>query len=1572
MISLDAVRDAEKTMPQESREQLSERLWSKLNELLPENGDMLLLKQPFTITEAEDLAKGQQVDVFNIRRALSPEYDAVCVFVCGDNKGGVNTYRLTVDDLQKVDDILEGKDYTLSLKRDEGMGPELREAKGYLMDVLDSARAEIGDTIMIQPTTVTLAGLDSTVNAVFLAPDGNGSGEYRLSGDDGVLAVETNDHIEFSVGKILEDYSSVYALSIAVREAQIANLVGKGDEIDFLSGFAVSQEDQNYDKDYVDMVKFDQDGILNIIGHRLDADGKAVNFDHGAGMSLDGIDDLYSNIKELREQESLEEDIEDVELLDNSNDISFSDEQQPVIKDVMLSFLHRLDSDYYQTNIPMDARINETRFNNWGDVKTLAVSLADDLLRQADAKDYEILSRYGIENISHESQRIGQDVLDAVKDRLTNIELDMENKLNEKVSILNAMLPEYNKLRAADDSQYGFSGKAIDSYFFEKNPADSDGIALLSVKNGFPEYRTSYLRFSVMSDKLDSLVDNMIHEYPQLNTFTAMEENKQEEVAQQQDAQEQQNQQKPEAQAGGEKKGWNIDYSKYSMPEGVTVEKANVFKQTSGQDAGKYAISAVINGERKVRTMYFNDVNAFFNEKKNQDGPKATVDQLVAKYFGTGKKEKVAVAPKVETEPNTNEKPQAQHAEGGEKMKPFANIDYSKYHLPEGTTVENASVFKTTKGKDVGKYAISALVNGQRQFRLLYKNDLDAYFQKDENGNRRASVDQLIAKYFGKTAESMAVGSVQEAEHLVQEQQEQKANAAEQEKAKAQEAEKKQEEQKKAEEAKNKEEKKSVPASVMQAQLISGALVAAVAADGVFMNKDGKKSPDFASREHMIVSPFNAMMMALHSDANGYKTNQYVTFDDARNNGFSVKKGESGLSYNWYAFDKYVNRYDSNDVITKDAYEALEEDKKGLYKQFRSKEEKSIFNVDQTTMSSVKKDDYKQLLAAEDKSVVGRAVKENVDTPAEGISPIENLKANAGGAMLLLRTANDTYELHGDDAVKAGQLLGLKVTDHPDMKDGEGNAVKVVSIPKADLDTILPKIIRSGERVAIADKPESEAVLKRYGTADRIYKDMAELTESMKKAGGDKVIVSSIRETGFDHETGILHINDSRNSAPGEEVKTAISRANDLYRAIAYYTGTAERLNRGGRMLPADAAKYDQLVSELSAGVLMSRKGLPATLSLSSQSLVPYFERELKEDSKLVGRLENDVNNAVKVIGMIRKGEVVDYAAIRGEKSIEAMRPKFYTIASELNTMPDMESKRVVIVKDGKEKSAAVILPAGASLEVKNEVPGMSKERIAISLKKEGIDGDKITFYNAGGSLGLNQPNEFFADKEVIVGHLKQYEIVVDETLDLKEEIARTGMVDIEQVSMIKDDANKHVLYIKPAEGKPITVYPEASDIKMFFANLRTENFDAVRENLGQKYYAFIQKYPEMEAGVLMPEIPEQLDLGRITKVNITKDKRYETRFVMFAEIDGEKVHHAVTKDQAQRLFLVDDQFLYKLRLAAVLFGEKLGIAEGQEAAQFRDNQQGQGDDHVEETRQEEAPEQEERNEERRTGGVHR
>ena len=992
-------------------------------------------------------------------------------------------------------------------------------------------------------------------------------------------------------------------------------------------------------------------------------------------------------------------------------------------------------------------------------------------------------------------------------------------------------------------------------------------------------------------------------------------------VAEEQQVTETQQQEKPVA----AKKGWNIDYSKYKIPEGITIEKSQVWKN----DKDEWNISATIDGQRKTRTMYNNDVSAFF--EKDAEGNlthKVSKDQLVAKYFFGEKKESQAEA-------------QAQT--------PSENVK-----------IERPSIYKLTQGKNAGLYAISALVDNARKTRVLTKDEVTNYFKKDNEGKRNV-LNELASKYFGKSADNMSIGSVGEAEKVKAEQQQAKEADAKEDIDKAQAELKQKEEQRKAEEAK-KEEKKTVPVAVVQAQLITGALLAAGASGGVFLNKDGKKSPDFAMREHMIVSPFNQMMMALHSDANGYKTNQYVTFGDASKEGFSVKKGETGLAYNWYAYDKYVNRFDSNDIISKEDYEALDEDKKGVYKQLRSKEEKSIFNVDQTTMSSSKKEDYSKLLAAEEKSVVGRGMKENIESQEKGLSAMESIKkAVQGDALLLLRTENKTYEIHGDDAIKAGKILGLEVTDHPEMKDAEGNAVKVVNFPVKELENVLPKIIRSGERVAIADKPESEAVIKRYGTADSIYKDLSELTEKLKAADSN-IVVSSIGETAFDKETGVLHINDSRSSAPGEEVSTAISRANDLYRAVALYTGTAERLNRGGKMLPEDAVKYDRLVAELSAGVMMSHKGLPATLSASSMQMVPYFERELKEDPKLVGKLENDVNNAVKVIGMMRKGEGIDYATIRGEKSIESMRPKFYTIATALNSYPDMEAKRVVIIKDAKEKSAAVILPAGASLEVKNEVPGMSKERIAIALRKEGIDGDKITFYNAGGSLGLNQPNDFYKDKDVTVGHLKQYDIVIDETLDLKEEISRTSMVDLDMVRLIKDDNDRYAIYVKPTEGKPVTVYPEPNDIKLFFASIKNGEFDKVREAIGQKYYAFVQKYPEMEAGILAPEIPENIDMSRITKVNITKDKKYDNQFVMFAEIDGHLEHTKLSQPQGERLFLVDDQTLYKQHLAAVLFGEKLGIAEGLEAAQFRDADQGQVNDNTEETSQEEDLEQENHN----------
>ena len=70
--------------------------------------------------------------------------------------------------------------------------------------------------------------------------------------------------------------------------------------------------------------------------------------------------------------------------------------------------------------------------------------------------------------------------------------------------------------------------------------------------------------------------------------------------------------------------------------------------------------------------------------------------------------------------------------------------------------------------------------------------------------------------------------------------------------------------------------------------------------------------------------------------------------------------------------------------------------------------------------------------------------------------------------------------------------------------------------------------------------------------------------------------------------------------------------------------------------------------------------------------------------------------------------------------------PKHFFVAEEIKKHPDKENKTIVLVIDKQGKSADVILPAGASLEVNNEIKGMSKQRIQSALEKSGIE--KVRF----------------------------------------------------------------------------------------------------------------------------------------------------------------------------------------------------------------------------------------------------
>lgn len=84
-----------------------------------------------------------------------------------------------------------------------------------------------------------------------------------------------------------------------------------------------------------------------------------------------------------------------------------------------------------------------------------------------------------------------------------------------------------------------------------------------------------------------------------------------------------------------------------------------------------------------------------------------------------------------------------------------------------------------------------------------------------------------------------------------------------------------------------------------------------------------------------------------------------------------------------------------------------------------------------------------------------------------------SIKAKYPTAMLLFRVG-DFYETFGDDAVKASKILGITLTKR---SNGSSNDA-LAGFPHHALDTYLPKLVRSGQRVAICDQLEDPKATK--------------------------------------------------------------------------------------------------------------------------------------------------------------------------------------------------------------------------------------------------------------------------------------------------------------------------------------------------------------------------------------------------------------------------------------------------------------------------------------------------------------
>ena len=142
-----------------------------------------------------------------------------------------------------------------------------------------------------------------------------------------------------------------------------------------------------------------------------------------------------------------------------------------------------------------------------------------------------------------------------------------------------------------------------------------------------------------------------------------------------------------------------------------------------------------------------------------------------------------------------------------------------------------------------------------------------------------------------------------------------------------------------------------------QAEVLVAALERANKNGGTLLNAWQKAMPQFYDKT-LRITPVNALVMAMHSDSGEFKTNSYTMFNETHDRNEAVKKGQKGVPFVWQNLNQYVNKDNAEDKISRAEYNSLADAEKAKYKVNPREDVYTVFNIDQTTMSHVHKEEY--------------------------------------------------------------------------------------------------------------------------------------------------------------------------------------------------------------------------------------------------------------------------------------------------------------------------------------------------------------------------------------------------------------------------------------------------------------------------------------------------------------------------------------------------------------------------------------------------------------------------------------
>ena len=745
-------------------------------------------------------------------------------------------------------------------------------------------------------------------------------------------------------------------------------------------------------------------------------------------------------------------------------------------------------------------------------------------------------------------------------------------------------------------------------------------------------------------------------------------------------------------------------------------------------------------------------------------------------------------------------------------------------------------------------------------------------------------------------------------------------------------------------------------------ELLSGALNGAAISGGYWLNASGRMAPRFYPKGPEV-SPFNALILGMHADRGGYKTARYFSFNEAKKHGEAVLQGEKGVPFHWYKWEKYVNRNDPSDTMSREDYLQLDKEERKQYKGVRNREIRILFNVDQTTLPDSIPETYRALLESHG-----------------GINDRGNLKAEERQ----LRNAVNHF------------VAQIKENLVPIRKDGTGTprydtAKDAVYMPDQKHFSSYPDYVQelvrqvasaTGHRQRLAregmvmqgGKAPSEDAVK----YERLVAELAAGVKMMDFGLPAKMSAESLPLV--EYWTQELQENPTLLEAIETDVNNAVEVMRKAERGEKIEYATLLDHKRTTELREKQKPQVDSRESAILIDII--RKG---GMGVDSRNFASPAEKQTFLEKFNLGFYDKKVEEALlKVhdedpeVMEIAFTEAVHYGTQMAESCKEYMPAEWntkgsYTVSDSLKGIPDRSTKEMVIVCDKQTGIVDVVLPAGAlegghvvlsdgdkrpycltpdevmnaqersergAKAVTNNLPGFSKTRIESALRAQGAT--FVRFFNKDGLLGFRPDDSYFEGKEVTTAKLEGKELRTLSYIDVSEAVENATSVQFDRIQMLRDDDGRWALYLKPQGETSFSVYPDKEDVNRFFTTIKQGQQEAsaeVRHDLANKYYALAQNRPELKVD-LFADPAENADLSKIKRVNIFRTK--DERILCAPVIDGiEKVQpRLVTPQQWQRMWAAEDMAEYKTCLAAKLFADVLQQANAQ--AQSQESHQGE------------------------------